>query len=383
MREKYFAMHLVDSTMFFAPEGGGVRRYLIAKHEWLRRHTNIRHTILAPGKADEMHKGGVTTVKSPPLYFSNGYRFPLSLKRWRQQIVDLEPDLIEAGDPYVPAWAALKAGRQIGVPVVAFYHSDLVRLIGTRFGAVGERASTEYVRRLYQQFDAVIAPSRYICDKLNRLGIQRVIRQPLGVDTQTFHPGQRDMHLRAELGLPDNTRLLVFAGRFAREKNLSLLFAAMERLGSRYHLLLVGSGIQVKPRANVTVHPYQTSDAKLARLVASCDALVHPGLQETFGLVVLEAMACGLPVVAVSEGAVADLVAESHGIAVPTATGKAFAEGVEALYERDLDALGRQSRHIVERQYRWGSVMPSLLGLYRNQLAANADTLAKEAYGCR
>ncbi|MBA2689879.1 MAG: glycosyltransferase, partial [Burkholderiales bacterium] len=181
-------MHLVDTTMFYALEGGGVRRYLLAKRDWLRRHTNIRHTILAPGGSDSISKGGVVTVKSLPLFFSNGYRFPVRLARWRQQIVNLNPDLIEVGDPYGPAWAALKAGRQLGVPVIGFYHSDLVRLIQTRFGSSGERAGIQYVRRLYQGFDVVIAPSRFICDKLQALSIDRVIRQPLGVDTELFHP---------------------------------------------------------------------------------------------------------------------------------------------------------------------------------------------------
>ena len=381
-------MHLVDTTMFFALEGGGVRRYLLAKRDWLGRHTTIRHTILAPGGSDSISTGGVVTVKSLPMFFSSGYRFPIRLARWRRQIIDLNPDLIEAGDPYGPAWAALKAGRQLGVPVVGFYHSDLVRLVQIRFGNGGERAGIQYVRRLYQGFDAVVAPSRFTCEKLQMLGIERVVRQPLGVDTKIFHPARRDPRLRQQLGLAEDARLLVFAGRFAREKNLPVLLAALKRLGKPYHLLLVGSGAPVKPQPNLTVYPYQTSDEKLARLIASCDALIHAGQQETFGLVVLEAMACGLPVVAMQQGAVAELIDDSYGIAVRTATGKAFAEAIEALYARDLAMLGRRAREVAESTYGWGPVMHSLLGFYRSQLAP-AYTEVREApareevYVCR
>lgn len=376
-------MHLVDTTMFFASEGGGVRRYLLAKRHWLRRYTNVRHTILAPGATDSYDKSGIVTVKSPPLFLPNGYRFPLRLNRWRAQLVDLQPDLIEAGDPYGPAWAALKAGQQLGVPVVGFYHSDLVRLIGARFGRGGERAGARYVRRLYQHFDAVVAPSRFICDKLHDLGIGRVNRQPLGVDTELFHPDKRDPHLKRDLGLPEKTRLLLFAGRFAREKNLPLLLSAMRRLGSRYHLLLVGSGMLVKAQPNVTVYPYQTSDRNLARLIASCDALVHGGQQETFGLVVLEAMASGLPVVAVKQGAVTELVDEQYGVLVAPSNSRAFADGIAALCESDLRLLGGRARAAAEKHYSWSPVMHSLLSFYGQQLAAAFPEPAQEAYVCR
>src|SRR5690242_16086525 len=174
-------MHLVDTTMFFAQEGGGVGRYLAAKQQWLARHSAIRHTILAPGARDAIGEGGLITVASPVLPGLHGYRFPLRMARWTECLVALEPDVIEAGDPYLPAWAAVRAGERLGVPVVGFYHSDLVRLIGSRAGRWTEPSIARYVRSLYRHFDLIIAPSRYVHSKLARLGLERVVCRPLGV----------------------------------------------------------------------------------------------------------------------------------------------------------------------------------------------------------
>ena len=87
-------MHLVDTTMFFASEGGGVGRYLAAKHDWLAQHSAIRHTIVAPGAQDAIERRGLITVRSPALPGLQGYRFPLRVARWSQCLVDLQPDVI-------------------------------------------------------------------------------------------------------------------------------------------------------------------------------------------------------------------------------------------------------------------------------------------------
>ena len=129
-------MHIVDTTMFFARESGGVKRYLLAKRAWLTRHKGIRHSLLVPAARDQDDGNGALTLASPPLPFSNGYHLPLGMGRWRERLHSLEPDLIEVGDPYQLAWAALKVGRARDVPVIGFYHSDLIRLIGTRLGAL-------------------------------------------------------------------------------------------------------------------------------------------------------------------------------------------------------------------------------------------------------
>ena len=118
--------------------------------------------------------------------------------------------------------------------------------------------------------------------------------RPLGVDVDTFAPDRRARAFRRELGLPASTRLLAYAGRFSREKNLPVLLAAIAELGAPYHLVLAGPKPDVPLPANVTLLPFLHSSLELARILASVDGLVHAGDQETFGLVLLEAMIrCG------------------------------------------------------------------------------------------
>ncbi len=372
-------MHLVDTSMFFAPEGGGVGRYLAVKHGWLRQHTRWRHTILAPGPADA-DVDGIRMYRAP-LRVRHGYRFPLTRARWTRRIVDTRPDLIEAGDPYLLAWASVAAAQRLGVPAIGFYHSDVVGTLALRCGVAGTIAGTRYARALYRQFDVVVAPSRHVEHRLRDLGLDHVACQPLGVDVQTFHPRHRRTDLRARLGLPEDTRLLAFAGRFAREKNLDVLFEAVRLLGAPYHLIAIGSGKIATPPRNVTVLPYERDAAALAQIFASCDAFVHAGDRETFGLVVLEAMASGLPVVAVGGGAITELV-QPHGLVVGRRDARALADGVVAAFGAGTREMGLEARSWVEQHYTWDTVLRGLAGLYSRMggaAAAERETAVRGA----
>ncbi len=231
-------VHIADITMFYAPASGGVRTYLDAKHHRLDAIHGVRHSLLIPG-ASAQHGDGIYQVPAPPLPFGKGYRFPVRLAPWCNTLRTLKPDLIEVGDPYLTAWAALEARRQLDVPVIGFYHSDLPLLVSNRMGNWFAPNVEAYVSKLYGNFDRVLAPSQVMADKLRRLGVRDVHVQPLGVDLATFHPSRRDPHVRAELGIPDTSRLLIFAGRGSREKNLPVLLDCMQQLGAPYHLLLV------------------------------------------------------------------------------------------------------------------------------------------------
>ena len=358
-------MHIVDVTMFFARESGGVRRYLTAKHHWLQQRTRIRHSLLVPGATEgPAANPAIHHFSCPRIPFTNGYRAPLYTMRAEQAMRRLAPDLLEAGDPYQLAWSTLRVGRELNIPVVGFYHSDLPRLLEMRLGKVGYKVGLAYVKYLYAHFDLVLAPSHAMLERLQEAGITTARHQALGVDTDLFTPPADPVDIRAKLGLSPQTRLLVYVGRFTREKNLPLLFSAVQRLGSPYHLLVIGSGGRVPPIGNISQHPFVANPKQLVRLMAGCDALVHSGDQETFGLAVLEAMACGLPVVGMARGGVAELVQPDTGVLVEPGSVDRFAEGIRSLFENDPQRLGQQARKHVLQQYGWDHVMPQLLHHY-------------------
>ena len=367
-------MHVVDATLFYSPTSGGVRRYLLAKHEWMRAHTNWQHSLLVPGEARAHVPGDVSTIAGSLVPGAFNYRLPLNPLQWSRAIDALEPDLIEVGDAFHPAWAAANVAGRRGIPLIAFYHSNFPQLAGRRLGRAAQKFIEWYVRLTYEQCSHVLAPSRYMCEYLHSIGVRNATWQPLGVDVDTFNPERRTRDLATELNLPRGTRVLVFAGRFSAEKNIPVLTAAFRRLGDPYHLLLIG-GEGGGRDGNVTRIPYCRDNRELASYFASADAFVHAGTHETFGLVVLEAMACGRPVVAMRAGAIPELVDDHAGVlAEPNtdadASARHLAGAIAGLYERELDVLGAAARRHVVSNYSWSRALQSLMGRYQSALAA-------------
>jgi len=357
-------MHIVDTTLFFAPHSGGVKRYLLAKHRYLANQPEVRHSLLVPGPHDREVAAGIIEQRSLRIPFAGGYRMPLRLGAWRRALRSLAPDVIEVGDPYHLAWVALRAADELGVPAVAFAHSDLARLLASRFGRGIGRITEAYLRRLYARFDLVMAPSSSIAERLRGIGVERVVVQPLGVDGEAFHPSRRDPELRTLLGLPPQTRLLIFAGRMAREKQIPLLQHAVHELGAPYHLLLVGGERLQHLSDRVTLLPYQQDSKRLARLLASADVLVHAGEHETFGMIFIEAMACGIPVIGMRSGAVAELIDEDVGRIAEPGDIASLKYTIVDVFEQDMAALGAAARQRVEQRYTWESALGQQLESY-------------------
>jgi len=371
--------HLVDTTLFYSPTSGGVRRYVNAKHDWLAGQPGWRHTLVVPGSENCFGRGRICTLRGVPVPGSFNYRLPLRPRHWARLLDALRPDLIEAGDAFHPAWAALRVAQRRGIPAAAFCHSNLPRIVGRRLGGrPTEQLLCRYVRWLYERFDVVFAPSHQMLGFLDSLGIRHAVHQPLGVDANMFRPERRGDWLRGWLGVGAQTRVLVYAGRFTDEKNVPILLRAFARLGQSYHLLMIGGGQQGRLAANVTRLPYRRDGVELARWIASADALVHAGTRETFGLVILEAMACGRPVVAARAGALPELVDEHVGALAEPGKAESLAEAISALYERDLAAVGANARARVLRQFTWQKTFQRQMAVYGSLLTGRAAVGPRE-----
>lgn len=387
-------MHLVDTTMFWSPTGGGVRRYLLAKQAWLGGQAGWRHTLAVPSNGWEPvgpTTANQATVGLPSLQLPGrgGYRLPLRRGAISERLDQLCPDLIEAGDPYVLAWASLDVATARGIPAVAFCHSNLeamARLLATRrLAGVAARIARRYALNIYRHFDLVMAPSRSMCDHLKDWGLTRVAHQPLGVDTALFHPGRGSARWRQAHGIAPHERLLVYAGRFGPEKHLAVLADAVERLGEPYRLLFIGAGRAPWRSPRVQVLPFVADRESLAEALASADAFVHAGDQETFGLAALEALACGTPVVAQAREGLAELVDDTVGVAVPDGRAASFAEAIASLFSTGLSLDTRRSAARARAEsFSWDRVFTSLTGHYgslvrgtRQPIAGLADSLSR------
>jgi len=357
---------LVDTTMLYAPRSGGVKRYLESKKVWLAENRpGVSHSLVVPGARHDAGDDGIIKLRATKLPFGDGYRWPSSVKRWGAWVASMKPAIIEAGDPYTPGQGALEAGQRAGCPVVGFCHSDPAGLAALHFGEWAKKPVEKRWAKLFGQFDRVVSPSKFIARRLEEAGVGNIVIRPLGVEIDTFRPDRRDRDwLLKKLGLPASARLLCFAGRPAREKNIDVLIEAVQKLGDPYHLVLVGAGQGMPDEDRVIALPYERDPRAVARIIASCDAFVHANDKEPFGLIVLEAMACGRPVVGVNAGGVAETVTNEVGQLAASADPTEYAAAIEALFARDIEAIGAAARvHTVER-FAWNRVFEDLCMVY-------------------
>jgi len=385
-------MKICDIAQFYSPLSGGVKRYLMDKQRSLAARPGAHHVLIVPSHRDAVTRSAASTlheVKSPRLIGSSSYRLLISRKKIMQIVHAEQPDLIEVGDPYRTAWIGLEAGAQLGVPVVAFYHSDFPRAIGrTVIRFAGETIQQlisgpmqRYIVRLYNRMSATVVSTRRLEQILDSCGIDRLVHVPLGTDIRTFHPQVTRDRVRAELGIAPGTQLLLFVGRIAREKNIRSLVSALDHIPAdapRHHLVLVGDGelreqIQrdVARRTDLTWLPYCESPQKLAELYSASDLFVHPGRYETFGLVALEAQACGTPVLVVREGGVEDAV---EGEQPPLVARDGSPRGLAAAIDRFLRAGDTPQRRAarrrrIERHFAVERTFDRMLALYEHLIA--------------
>lgn len=357
---------LVDTTMLYAPRSGGVKRYILSKKAWIEANRpGVSHSLIVPGARHKARADGIVQLRAAKLPFGDGYRWPSSVKRWSAWVAAMKPSIIEAGDPYTPGQGALEAGQRVGCPVVGFCHSDPAGLAALHFGEWAKKPVEKRWAKLFSQFDRVVSPSRFIARRLEEAGVNNIVIRPLGVEIDTFRPDRRDRQwLLKQLGLGEDARLLCFAGRPAKEKNVDVLIEAVQKLGAPYHLVLVGAGAGMPEEDRVISMPYESDPKAVAKIIASCDAFVHANDKEPFGLIVLEAMACGRPVVGVNAGGVAETVDESVGQLAASADADDYAQAVEALFARDIEAIGRAAREKAVSQFAWNRVFEDLCMVY-------------------
>jgi alpha-1,6-mannosyltransferase len=205
-----------------------------------------------------------------------------------------------------------------------------------------------------------------------------VYQVPLGVDLERFHPARQlaGAETRRRFGLPSGP-LVIFLGRFAREKQLDVILRGWPEVERRTGatLVLVGSGpghaaleAQIGAKRVVCL-PFVSEREQAADLLAAADLYVAPGPAETFGLSALEAMAAGIPVLSVDQGGVADRIRTSGaGALYPAGDSGEFAHQAIALLQGDLGSLGRTARAYAEKHHSWGAAFDRIFAVYREVL---------------
>lgn len=260
------------------------------------------------------------------------------------------PEVVHLSTPGPMGLLGLIAARRAGVPVVGTYHTDFPSYAANLTGDPQmEMTSWRFMRWFYGQMDRVAAPSTDIRAKLIRQGIppERVSVVGRGVNTGAFSPSHRDPALRESWG-PGIRHWLLYVGRVSREKNLPCLAEAYRQIAAHRRdigLVVVGEGPYLEDlRRDLAGLPVvfaglQRGEA-LARHYASADLFVFPSLTDTFGVVLLEAQASGLPVLVSAEGGPKDCVVDGvTGHIVEPMNPTLLSRRIESALADDLERL--------------------------------------------
>jgi len=302
-------MHIGVVTETYPPEINGVARTLCAMVEGLW-HQGHRITLVRPRQAREdlpRSETGLSEILAPglpiPRYPDLRFGLPIAgtLERsWSEH----PPEVLYIATQGPLGRSALRAARRLGIPAISGYHTNFQQYCRHYGLGLLEQTVWRSLRRFHNRSQLTLVPTRDLAARLGERGIERLRVFPRGVDTDLFSPSHRRPALRKAWGLQDHQRAVLYVGRLAAEKNLGLAVRAFQEIRARIPgscFVLVGDGPELGRYRKLHpdfVYTGPKTGIELAEHYASGDLFLFPSTTETFGNVVLEAMASGLAIAA-------------------------------------------------------------------------------------
>jgi alpha-1,6-mannosyltransferase len=381
-------MRIAQLANFYGPRSGGLRTavdalgrgYVAAGHERI---------LLVPGEQDtwaETDAGLVVTFRAPPLP-GTGYRVVLEPWRIHDVLDRLRPTSVEVSDKLTMVAAATWARRNRAGSVLLSHErldTHLAPRVRWRAGLVAGVDALN--RKLLRRFDEVVVTSAFAAEEFARVARRPVRQIPLGVDLETFHPDRASSARRPKGDVPR----LVHAGRLSREKQPALAVAtavALHRQGFAFQFDVYGDGpdraalVRLAEDAPVTFHPYVGDRIALAARLASADVALSVCPVETFGLAVLEALACGTPVVTSDRGGGRELVTEASGAWAPPQP-ELLARAVMDVLRRPRSDVRKAAREQAER-YPWAATVKAMLEVHERASSRRGMKAVAPGYLCK
>lgn len=322
--------------------------------------------------------GDLVSIPAVPIPGRSEYRFPLALPaRVRRDLAEFAPNVVHIASPDIVGHRAVSWARRNRIAAVASVHTRFDTYCAYYGIQFLEPVARAIMRRLYRRCEVVMAPAESTAAILRAQRMNRDIAiWSRGIDREQFNPGRRDMDWRRAQGIGDDEMVVAFLGRIVMEKGLDVFADAVHAFadsGLKHRVLVIGEGParpwfeQQLPRA---IFLGQVTGNDLARALASADVLFNPSITEAFGNVTLEAMACGLPVVAAESSGTTNLVRDgvTGTLCDPSDIGE-FAQALEA-YVRDP---GLRRRHgeaglAVARTMDWDTINAAVIRAYMHAI---------------
>lgn len=391
-------MRIVDVNEFYSPTGGGVRTYLDRKMGILADlgHELIVIACATEDRVEERPGGGVIYwVKCPKMPFDANYGLfwdPAPIIRLLDQ---LDPDVVEVSSPWRPAWIVGKWWRGRALKVFFAHNDNFAAYILRWFEGVAAPALLErvfgfllrYMRRFLAHFDLFVTNGETLAKRFRARGYHVDAAMPLGIDRGFFSPALRDERLRATLlaqvGLPAEARLLIGVGRHHPEKRWPVVIDAVEAAGEHLPvgMILLGDGPDREKLARrVADSPHirlfrPTRDRlRFAQILASADALIHGSDAEPFGLVALEAVASGLPLIVPDEGGASDIAEPPFAETYRARDSHSAAAAIRRLFAREPAILRAACLHAADKVRTDRDHAAMLVDYYAAMIAARDGT---------
>ncbi|AWB81189.1 alpha-mannosyltransferase [Corynebacterium yudongzhengii] len=373
----------------FLPNINGVTNSVLRVLEHLQAHGHDA-VVIAPGARDHQEEVrdylGFPIVRVPTVRVPLIDSLPVGVPNTavHETLSEFRPDIVHLASPFVLGASGAITARQLRIPAVALYQTDVAGFATKYHLAPLAAASWEWARTIHNMCQLTLAPSSLTIRELENHGIRNIVRWGRGVDTQRFHPTKRCAHLRRQWDPTGTKKIVGFVGRLAPEKGVHRL----QRLANRedIQLVIVGDGPsrgELEARLPGAVFTGALGGEELAHAYASLDLFVHAGEFETFCQTIQEAQASGVPTIGPRAGGPVDLIDEGvNGLLLDVDT---FAEDLPAaaawaLETGRLPQLRDNARASVANKT-WDSLCEQLMSYYRHAIAA--DRYSRNRFGWR
>lgn len=348
--------------------------------------TRLRHTVdHLQRNGDQVlvicPDGGLTEHKGARIYGVSGFPLPLypelklALPRPAigMALAEFKPDVIHVVNPAVLGLAGLYYAKVMQIPLIASYHTHLPQYLQHYGLGMLEPVMWELIKASHNQAQLNLCTSTAMVEELRGRGIQRLDLWQRGVDTETFHPSLASEKMRSRLsqGHPESP-LLLYVGRLSAEKEIDRIKPVLESIpGAR--LALVGDGphrsaLEKHFAGTPTYFVGYLTGEPLGSAFASADAFIFPSRTETLGLVLLEAMAAGCPVVAARSGGIPDIVTDGvNGYLFDPQNEQGAIAATQRLFQEqtERETLRQNARAEAER-WSWSAATRQLQQYYQS-----------------
>jgi glycosyltransferase involved in cell wall biosynthesis len=322
--------------------------------------------------------GDVVSIPAIPIPGRSEYRLPIAVPaRVRRDLAEFNPNVVHVSSPDIVAHRAVSWARRHKVAAVASVHTRFETYLAYYHLQFLEPDVRAILRRFYHRCEVVLAPAESTAMVLRAQRMNRDIAiWGRGVDREQFNPERRDLEWRRSVGVPDDEMVIVFLGRIVMEKGLEVFAEAILNLidrGIRHRVLVIGEGParpwfeQQLPDA---IFVGEQTGPDLARALASADVLLNPSTTEAFGNVTLEAMACGLPVVAAQASGTSNIVRDGWtGRLVDGSAPEEFADALAA-YAEDPELRRRDGEAglAVAKRMDWDTINSAVIRAYKHAI---------------